>query len=204
MRGSSHVTVLCEDAPMKATRASFVAVRESALGRLCCKSLKTPGDKFPARSRNKPRSLIDVASGSLPKSPVSLSLAMRSPTCLLESRVYSSKILRSTVQKVFYTQSARRRHRLIGAVQVIRVQCKRRSRGGGYRHRPCVQAVSDGECVQDQVRPSPTDTLGKRESLREHRDINSTEAGRLSLAVMPKTTRYKHKEGRHLCTRIPR
>ena len=41
--------------------------------RLCCKSLKTPGDKFPARSRNKPRSLIDVASGSLPKSPVSLS-----------------------------------------------------------------------------------------------------------------------------------
>jgi hypothetical protein len=28
--------------------------------------------------------------------------------------------------------------------------------------------------------------LGKRESLRQHRDINSTEAGRLSLAVMPK------------------
>jgi hypothetical protein len=47
--------------------------RMSADGRLCCKSLKTPGDKFPARSRNKPRSLIDVASGSLPKSPVSLS-----------------------------------------------------------------------------------------------------------------------------------
>src|SRR5712671_277933 len=45
----------------------------TAVGRLCCKSLKTPGDKFPARSRNKPRSLIDVASGSLPKSPVSLS-----------------------------------------------------------------------------------------------------------------------------------
>ena len=45
----------------------------SGSGRLCCKSLKTPGDKFPARSRNKPRSLIDVASGSLPKSPVSLS-----------------------------------------------------------------------------------------------------------------------------------
>jgi hypothetical protein len=41
--------------------------------RLCCKSLKTPGDKFFVRSRNKPRSLIDVASGSLPKSPVSLS-----------------------------------------------------------------------------------------------------------------------------------
>src|SRR3954465_12093434 len=48
-------------------------VRGNAMCRLCCKSLKTPGDKFPARSRNKPRSLIDVASGSLPKSPVSLS-----------------------------------------------------------------------------------------------------------------------------------
>src|SRR4030095_11783250 len=41
--------------------------------RLCCKSLKTPGDKFPARRRKKPRSLINVVSGSLPKSPVSLS-----------------------------------------------------------------------------------------------------------------------------------
>ena len=52
---------------------SHEALVMSAPGRLCCKSLKTPGDKFPARSRNKPRSLIDVASGSLPKSPVSLS-----------------------------------------------------------------------------------------------------------------------------------
>jgi hypothetical protein len=43
------------------------------LGRFCCKSLKTPGDKFPARRQNKPRSLIDVASGSLARSPVSLS-----------------------------------------------------------------------------------------------------------------------------------
>src|ERR1700730_9590287 len=32
-----------------------------------------PGDKFPAGRRNKSRLLIDVASGSLPKSPVSLS-----------------------------------------------------------------------------------------------------------------------------------
>src|SRR6266436_4585103 len=47
--------------------------RTAGTCRLCCKSLKTPGDKFPARRRNKPRSLIDVASGSLPKSPVSLS-----------------------------------------------------------------------------------------------------------------------------------
>ncbi len=33
----------------------------------------TAGDKFSARRRNKPRSLIDPASGALPKSPVSLS-----------------------------------------------------------------------------------------------------------------------------------
>ena len=55
-------------------RGRVAAIAHSQLGgRLCCKSLKTPGDKFPARGRNKPRSLIDVASGSLPKSPVSLS-----------------------------------------------------------------------------------------------------------------------------------
>ena len=36
-------------------------------------SLKTPGDKFPTTRQNKPRSLIDVASGSLARSPVSLS-----------------------------------------------------------------------------------------------------------------------------------
>jgi hypothetical protein len=60
--------------PVYRQQRTFVsAVGTSVQCRLCCKSLKTPGDKFPARSRNKPRSLIDVASGSLPKSPVSLS-----------------------------------------------------------------------------------------------------------------------------------
>jgi hypothetical protein len=54
-------------------KKALANLEPSTHGRLCCKSLKTPGDKFPARSRNKPRSLIDVASGSLPKSPVSLS-----------------------------------------------------------------------------------------------------------------------------------
>src|ERR1700730_2985700 len=49
------------------------AVAWEALSRFCCKSLKPPGDKFPARRQNKPRSLIDVASGSLARSPVSLS-----------------------------------------------------------------------------------------------------------------------------------
>src|SRR3984893_4512606 len=49
------------------------AVAWEALSRFCCESLKTPGDKFPPRRQNKPRSLIDVASGSLARSPVSLS-----------------------------------------------------------------------------------------------------------------------------------
>jgi hypothetical protein len=50
--------------------------------------------KFVTRgggATGKPRSLMDAASGRLPTSPVSLSPAMRSPTCLLESRVYGSK-----------------------------------------------------------------------------------------------------------------
>jgi hypothetical protein len=45
----------------------------SAMCRFCCKSPKLPGDIFPARRQTNPRSLIDIASGSLPKPPVSLS-----------------------------------------------------------------------------------------------------------------------------------
>ena len=60
-------------------KRTLIARRTADKCRLCCKSLKTPGDKFPARSRNKPRSLIDVASGSLPKSPVSLSPGDEAP-----------------------------------------------------------------------------------------------------------------------------
>src|SRR6266511_1597103 len=63
---------LLENVPFRSAML-WLQVHESAFGRLCCKSLKTPAGKFPARRRNKPRSLIDVASGSLPKSPVSLS-----------------------------------------------------------------------------------------------------------------------------------
>jgi hypothetical protein len=53
------------------TLAARVSTSRSC--RFCCKSQKAPGDKFPARRRNKPGSPIDVASGSLPKSPVGLS-----------------------------------------------------------------------------------------------------------------------------------
>jgi hypothetical protein len=70
---SARPRLCCASTQCSIEARYFAAVHESAPGRLCCKSLKTPGDKSPARRRNKPRSLIDVASGSLPKSPVSLS-----------------------------------------------------------------------------------------------------------------------------------
>jgi hypothetical protein len=59
----------------------------------------------------------------------------------------------------------------------------------------------------DAVRSSsaaPCPRTGHLGTGRQRLEINSPEAGRLSSAVMPKTTRYKHKEGRHLCTRTPR
>ena len=45
----------------------------SAMCRYCCKSPKLTGDNFLARRRSKSRLLIDMASDSLPKSPVSSS-----------------------------------------------------------------------------------------------------------------------------------
>src|SRR5262249_37275720 len=45
----------------------------SAMGRLCCKSPKLPGDKFPAVRRSDRRPPICVVSITLPRSPVSLS-----------------------------------------------------------------------------------------------------------------------------------
>src|SRR6516162_6800438 len=45
----------------------------SALCRLCCKSPKLPGDKFPAIRRTNRRPPICVVSIALPKSPVSSS-----------------------------------------------------------------------------------------------------------------------------------
>jgi hypothetical protein len=52
----------------------------SATGRYCCKSPKLKSDNFPARRQSKSRSLIDVVSISLPKSPVSLSLSDEVPS----------------------------------------------------------------------------------------------------------------------------
>ena len=79
--------------------------------RLCCKSLKTPGDKFPARSRNKPRSLIDVASGSLPKSPVSLSAGDEVPPHVYSKAASTARnICDERCKKTFATQSATSGH----------------------------------------------------------------------------------------------
>src|SRR5450759_5393432 len=57
----------------------FAAVHESAFGRFCCKRPKSRGDNCSARRRDKPLSPIDIASGSLPKSPVSSSLCDEVP-----------------------------------------------------------------------------------------------------------------------------
>src|SRR4051794_39234505 len=52
----------------------------SAPGRYCCKSPKLKSDNFSARRQSKSRSLVDMASISLPKSPVSLSLGDEAPS----------------------------------------------------------------------------------------------------------------------------
>jgi hypothetical protein len=73
--------------------------------------------------------------------------------------------------------------------------------------RSCVTCAPGGKRHSHHTLLQQIDRYGQENHilhLCQHRDINSTEAGRLSLAVMPETIRYKHKEGRHLCTRIPR
>ena len=73
----------------------------STHGRYCCKSPKLMSDKFLAGILNKPRSPIDVAAGSLPKSPVSLSLDDEVPHIFIrKSRLWPREFLNS-VQKDF-------------------------------------------------------------------------------------------------------
>src|SRR5712672_504683 len=54
-------------------RMRFAAAHESAVGRYCCKSPKLPGANFLAVKKSDRRPPIDVASTTLPRSPVSLS-----------------------------------------------------------------------------------------------------------------------------------
>jgi hypothetical protein len=70
---------------------------------------------------------------------------MRSPTCLLESRVYSSKNLRSTVQKGFYCNDALD-------------EIERRRAVLGVPLRQTVREIEDAE-FNDQT-PGPPTTLG--------------------------------------------
>src|SRR4051794_12023923 len=60
-------------------RRPATSAHRSLSGGLCCKSPKLKSDNFPARRQSKSRSLIDMASISLPKSPVSLSLGDKVP-----------------------------------------------------------------------------------------------------------------------------
>src|SRR5262245_30430546 len=57
--------------PRKRTKRRHFGM--TALCRLCCKSPKLPGDKFPAVRRSDRRPPICVVSITLPRSPVSLS-----------------------------------------------------------------------------------------------------------------------------------
>src|ERR1700730_633383 len=63
----------------------------SAMCRYCCKSPKLPGANFLAVKKSDRRPPIDVAPITLPRSPAIYLQAMRSPTSLHESRVYSQK-----------------------------------------------------------------------------------------------------------------
>ena len=138
----------------------------SAPGRLCCKSLKTPGDKFPARSRNEP----------LPKSPVSLSPGDEVPTCLLESRVYSSKNLRSTVQKTFTTQSPGEFNRS--------VQHQLQSIGRGFEGQGLSRALIEPQSNAIEV------GLGEAREIGSSREVLSQQAvGVLVAATLPWTAR---------------
>src|SRR5262249_61471944 len=59
--------------------------------------------------------------------------------------------------------------------------------------------VEDDQVSRPLVRRAESERMSS--PTRRVRDINSTEAGRLSWAVMPETTRYKHQEGQHVCKR---
>src|SRR5262249_35131753 len=61
----------CPLLPRKRTNSTHLCM--SALCRLCCKSPKLHGDKFPAVRRSDRRPPICVVSITLPRSPVSLS-----------------------------------------------------------------------------------------------------------------------------------
>ena len=84
---SFGVPLSCADDVIR-LRMIIAALHESGSGRYCCKSLKLPRANFPVVKKSDRRPPIDVASIALPRSPASLSSAMRSPTSLHESRAY--------------------------------------------------------------------------------------------------------------------
>src|ERR1019366_6181292 len=66
--------------PLLSKSGQNVAVpRMSALCRYCCKILKSRSDNFPGRKQDRPCSPINIASGLLPKLPVSSSLCDEVP-----------------------------------------------------------------------------------------------------------------------------
>src|SRR5262244_4040405 len=73
----------------------------SGYGRLCCKSPKLPGDKFPAVRRSDRRPPICVVSITLPRSPVSLSSGDEVPHIFTrKSRLQPGKILTTGAKRL--------------------------------------------------------------------------------------------------------
>jgi len=62
------------ESPKVAHRVVRLDAPSWSIGGYCCKSLKSRSDNFSARRQDRPWSPINMASGLLPKSPVSSSL----------------------------------------------------------------------------------------------------------------------------------
>jgi hypothetical protein len=154
-----------------------------------------PGANFPAVKKSDRRPPIDVASITLPGSPASFSSDNEVPHIFTwKSPVQPKEILIASAKRLL-------QQNLLGGDIDSLVRCKSFGSSANVDRRG---DTATGRASNLSQTASASRTRFVIAFLRQHRDINSTEAGRLSLAVMPKTTRYKHKEGRHLCTRIPR
>jgi hypothetical protein len=81
------------------------------LGRLCCKSPKSSRDDFSAKRRSKPRSSMDMASGSLARLPVSSSSCDEVPHMFTRKpRLQPGKFLNSGAKRLLQHNRAQLGH----------------------------------------------------------------------------------------------
>jgi hypothetical protein len=118
--------------------------------RYCCKSPKLPGANFSAVKKSDPRPPIDVASITLPRSPVSLSSGDEVPHIFTrKSRLRPKEFLISSAKRLLQqnrqqadSRGAARPHTFRGAGSGRDHKSTRRSRRGcaRMRHGPMCQA----------------------------------------------------------------